>query len=103
MQVFVGCGAADAYGRSAEPRVVPSEVGIETRCGHVGCGVAKQFVGKPPAPCGQIVLHADVIPGVRVLALSFQIEVVAVAKVEISDKRFLTEIPRQGAAGGHES
>lgn len=103
VEVLVGGRAAQTERRSTEPSVVPSEVGVKARGGHVGCVVAKELVGEPPAPCGQIVLHTDVVPLAGILTLSIEIEESTVAKVEIGDERLLGEVPRQGAAGGHES
>ena len=91
-------GACDVQRRAAKPCIVPVESSLH-RCS--GCS-AKHFARPPPAPCGQIVLNANVIPLVGVLAHTLIIEELAVAKVEICDERLSCQIPAKGALCSHE-
>ena len=102
VEVFVGCRAENAEAGTAYVGIVPNKFCVQSAGGHVGSVAAEELRGKPPAPCGQIVLHADVVPRTVVLLHALPVEEVTVTEVEVRDERFFAQIPFQRAAGGHE-
>ena len=102
VEVFVGCRAENAEAGTAYVGIVPNKFCVQSAGGHVGSVAAEELRGKPPAPRGQIVLHANVVPRTVVLLHALPVEELTVTEVEVRDKRLFAQIPLHGAAGGHE-
>ena len=102
VEVFAVGRTEDAQTRTAHVCIVPHEFGIHTRGGHIGCRASEELVGKPPAPCRQVVLHAHVVPAVVVLTHALPVEELTITQVEVADKRFFAQVPTQRGTRTHE-
>ena len=103
MQIFLGYRTRKTQTRTSHVGIVECELGFQTVFHYLVGSFAHKFRSEPPPPCGQIILHTDVVPLVVVLAFAHPIEELPVTQVEVSDERFFGKIPFERTARRHES
>ena len=102
VEILVSCCTEDFECRTSEVSVVPYELSVETLSRNVSCCTSEEFVSEPEVPCRQVVLHTYVVPRRVYLALAIEVEELTVTEVEVSDERFLSEVPAQRRTCCHE-
>ena len=95
VEILVSCCTEHFECRTSEVSVVPYELCVKSLSRNISCCTSKELVSEPEVPCRQVVLHTYVVPRRVYLALAIEVEELTVTEVEVSDERFLSEVPAQ--------